>query len=189
MFRIFISIVLTVLLCACSSVKKAGVVYHDNFDFGKVKSFSLYGRNSTFSETQSLSDTQRNAIEIAIERSMAKKKFNYEKLEQAQLIVTYHVFSGKRNEYSKYNKEVHFCTLCLRASTWKTEQKYSPIKQGSLVLDLVDPKQKRSIWRGVYPLDLKVKENSAETNERIKQAISIMLAEYPQPALNSQPTH
>jgi len=179
MLKIFILSLLFTLLCACSSVQKAGVVYHDNFDFSAVKSYSLYDHNSTFSETQSLFDVRRNAIEIAIERTMARNKFSYAAIEKADLIVTYYVFNGKRNDFSKYNKVVHFCSHCLRATTWNTEQEYSPVRQGGLVMDLFDPKQNRSVWRSVYPLELKEKENSAETNDRIKQAVAAMLAQYP----------
>jgi len=189
MFKVLSASILFIFLGACSSVQKAGVVYHDSFNFSLVKSYSLYDRNSAFSETQGLLDTRRNAIEIAIERAMAKNKFSYESLEKADVIVTYHVFNGKRKEYSKYNKAVHFCTHCLRATTWKTDQQYSPISQGSLVLDLIDPKQNRSVWRSIYPLDLEVKENSAETNDRINQAVSAMLAEYPRTNLNVKLTH
>ncbi len=189
MFKVLSASILLSFICACSSNKIAGVVYHDSFDFSEVKSYSFYGRNSAFSETQSLLDTRRNAIEIAIERTMAKKKFSYKELDKADVIVTYHVFNGKRKDYSKYNEEVHFCTHCLRATTWKTDQQYSSISQGSLVLDLIDPKNNRSVWRSVYPLDLNVTENSADTNNRIKQAVSAMLAEYPQTNLNVKLTH
>jgi len=188
MFKTYIVPLLFTFLSACSGVKKAGVVYHDSFNFSEVKSYSLYDRNSDFSETQSLLDTRRNAIEIAIERTMAKHNFSYEELDKADVIVTYHVFNGRRNDFSKYNETVHFCTHCLRATTWKTEQQYSLINRGSLILDLVDPKQNRSVWRSVYPLDIEAKENSAETNDRIKQAVSAMLAEYPRTNSNSQLT-
>ena len=77
MNRILVIFSLLCLLNACASNKKAGVVFHGDFDFSAVKSYSLYDRNSTFSETQSLFDTRRNAIEIAIERTMANKKFSF----------------------------------------------------------------------------------------------------------------
>ena len=186
MIRISAVFYLLLLLSACSSGKKAGVVYHDKFDFSAVKSYSLYDHNSIFSETQSLSDTRRNAIEIAIERTMANKKFSYAEIEQADVIVTYHLFNGKRSDYSNYNKMVHFCAQCLRANTWHVDSKYSSASRGSLVLDLIDPKINRSVWRSTYPLDLKEKENSAETNDRIKQAVAIMLAQYPQTLNNKQ---
>ena len=168
-----------IFISACSSIKNAGVVYHDSFDFSKVQSYALYDRNSPFTDTQSLLDTRRNAIEIAIEKTMAQKKFSYEEFEKADLIVTYHIVSGKRNEISEYNEMVLFCTHCLRATTWITEKQYSSIRKGDLILDLIDPKKKRSVWRSVYPLSLDTKENSADTHDRVKRAISAMLAEYP----------
>lgn len=179
MFKTPIVITLLTFLIACSSMKEAGVVYHDGFDFSSVKSYSLYDRNSTFTEAQGLLDTRRNAIEIAIERSMAEQNFNYAELDETDLIVTYHLVSGSRKDYAKYNEVVRFCTFCLQATTWKTDQQYSAIRRGSLIVDLVDPKQGRSVWRSVYRLDLEDRENSAETNDRIKQAISAMLAKYP----------
>ena len=189
MNRILAIFSLLFLLTACASNKKAGVVFHDSFDFSAVKSYGLYDRNSTFSDTQSLLDARRNAIEIAIERTMANKKFSYAEVEQADVIVTYHVFTGKHGDYSNYNKMVRFCTQCLRATTWQTEQKYSPVSRGSLILDLVDPQQSRSVWRSIYPLTLKEKENSAETHDRIKDAVSAMLAQYPQTLKNSKRIH
>ncbi|PCH95461.1 MAG: hypothetical protein COB83_08515 [Gammaproteobacteria bacterium] len=186
MFKVFTVIVSIIFLNACSSNKIAGVVYHDSFDFSAVKNYSLYGRNSAFSDTQSLLDTRRNAIEIAIERTMASKKFNYTEIEQTDVIVSYHVFDGKHGDFSKYNEAVRFCTHCLRATSWQTERKYSSVSQGSLVLDLIDPKKNRSVWRSVFPLDLKEKENSAEINDRIKFAIKTMLAEYPQTKSNKK---
>jgi hypothetical protein len=170
-------------------VKEAGVVYHDSFDFTKVKSYSLYNRNSAFTETQNLLDTRRNAIEIAIERTMANKKFSYEELEKADVIVTYHVLNGKLGDYSKYNEVVHFCIHCLRATTWQKERQYSPANRGSLVIDLVDPKQNRSVWRSIHPLDIKEEENSAETNDKIKQTVNLMLEQYPQKLSHRTPTN
>ena len=166
-------------LNGCSVNYQAGYVYHDSFDFSAVKNYSLYDRNSAFTDTQSLLDTRRNAIEIAIEQAMAKQGFNYSELEKADLIITYHVLSGARGDYSKYNEVVHFCQHCLLASTWKTDNQYSRVSKGSLILDLVDPKKQRSVWRSIYPLDIEDKDNSATSNEKIKLAVTSMLAQYP----------
>ncbi len=174
------------LLNACSFNEDAGVVYHDSFDFAAVQSYSLYERNSAFTETQSLLDSRRNAIEIAIEGMMAKKHFNYTEPEQADVIVTYYVMNGKRSDYSSYNKVVHFCQHCLRATAWKTDNRYANATHGSLILDLVDPKKQRSVWRSVYPLDIKDKDNSAKRNEKIQQAVASMLAQYPKVSMISR---
>lgn len=173
-----IGIILFTALSACSGIKEAGVVYHDSFDFSAVESYSLYERNSVFGENQSLLSTHRNTIEIAIERSMANQHFSYQALDKADVIVTYHVLNNSR-DYVKYNEMIRFCTHCLRATAWATDRQYSAIRRGSLILDLVDPKQNRSVWRSVYPLGLEAEENSADTNDKIKKAVSAMLAEYP----------
>lgn len=174
-----------ILLSACSSNRNAGVVYHDRFDFSQVKNYSLYNRSSPFTDSQSLIDARRNAIEIAIERTMGAQEFNYVEPDKADVIVTYYLLNGVATEYAKYNGIVRFCVQCLRASTWQTTNQYSNIKKGSLILDLVDPKSRRSVWRSAYPLGIDVKDNSVELNEKIQQAVSLMLAQFPQS--NSRP--
>lgn len=173
-------ILLFTLISACSSRNNAGVVYHHSFDFSQVKSYSLYNRNSPFTDSQNLLDTRRNAIEIAIERTMSRKKFDYLEPEQADVIVTYYFLSGKLREYSEYNEVVRFCVPCLRANAWQTNHQYSNLATGNLILDLVDPKKKRSVWRSTYPLNINVKDNSAKLNKKIQQAVNSMLALYPQ---------
>lgn len=184
MTKYSLSYLLLLLIISCSNTKSIGFVYQQNFDFSSVKNYSLYNRNSLFSDTQNLLDTRRNAIEIAIERSMSKQNFNYIEPEKADLIIAYHLLNGNRSEYSKYNEIVRFCTNCLRSSTWNIENKYSSIEQGSLVIDVVDTKQNRSVWRSIHPLKLKVQDNSAESNLRINSAIQSMLAKLPSHQVN-----
>lgn len=179
MFKAFSILLLFFFLNACSSNYNVGVVYHDHFDFSQVQSYSLYNRNSPFTDSQSLIYTRRNSIEVAIERTMSLKKFNYTEPENTDVIVTYYLFNGKPREYSNYNKVVRFCVHCLRANAWQTNNQYSNPGKGSLILDLVDPKSKRSVWRSTYPLDIDVKDNSAELNEKIQQAVNLMLDLYP----------
>jgi len=188
MIKILAICILSLLLNACS-INDAGVVYHDSFDFSAVRSYSLYDRNSAFSDTQSLLDSRRNAIEIAIERMMTKKKFSYHKPEQADVIVTYYLLNDSRNDYSNYNEVVRFCQHCLRATTWKTSNSYATATHGSLILDLVDPKRQRSVWRSVYPLKVKDKDNSAKINEKIQQAVASMLAQYPTSTISRKSAH
>lgn len=181
MLKLLSIILLFPLLSACSSSpRSAGVVYHESFDFSQVKSYSLYNRNSPFTGSQNLIDMRRNAIEIAIERTMGNQGFAYAEPEKTDLIVTYYLRTNVADNYAKYNKTVRFCEQCLRANAWQTTNKYPNLTKGGLILDLVDPIKKRSVWRSAYPLDIDVKDNSAELNVKIQQAVSLMLAQYPQ---------
>jgi glutaredoxin len=166
-------------LSACSSVPDAGAVYQTRFDFSQVKTYSMYERNSEFREFQSIDDITRNGLELAIERAMDDKGFLYSNIDLADLIVSYHIIGKGGKDYALYNKAVLYCDYCLRANTWQTENKNWKISVGSLILDFVDPKTKRSVWRGVSDLDIDVEDNSRKSNEKIIMAIKSLLALYP----------
>ena len=172
-------IILAILLSACSTSKQVGVVYQTSYDFNQVTSYSLYERNSDFVAFQSINDVTRNGIEIAIERAMEQQGFSYKQVDQADLIVSYHLINQRRGELSQYNKSVLYCAYCLRANTWQSDTKNWTLSPGSLVIDFIDPKSKRSVWRSVYDLDIDVEDNSRKTNEKIKSAIFAMIALYP----------
>ena len=170
------------MLTACSTHSDA--VYQTSFDFSKVQTYSIYQRNSTFTETQNLTDTKRNSIEIAIEKSLEKQGLEYQEVDQADIVITYHLLNGKRNDYHDYNKAVLFCHHCLKANNWHKGDNDLKVAFGSLIIDLIDPQKKRSIWRNIAPLKLKAKENSQVTNEKIQQEVLMMLQQYPTEKLN-----
>lgn len=167
------------ILSSCSSKSGNSVIYHNDFAFNQVSSYSIYQRDSAFTDTQSLSDAHRNSIEIAIEKSMDALRFNYADTDQADVIVTYHILSGKKADYTRYNKAVLFCPQCIRAEAWNKSSQPLKLTRGGLIIDLIDPKKKRSVWRSAHTLKINVKDNSQIVHEKIQQAVQTMLSHYP----------
>ena len=165
---------------ACSTHSDA--VYQTNFNFSKVKNYSIYQRDSTFTNTQNLTDSKRNSIEIAIEKALDHQGFQYQEIDKADMVITYHMLNGKKDDYRDYNKEVLFCHHCLKASNWYNEGDKLKIKLGSLIIDLIDPKRKRSVWRNIAPLKINDKDNSQVVNDKIQQTVMLMLQQYPRHA-------
>lgn len=165
-------------LTGCSS-KKNPVIYHSSFNFPQVKTYSFYQSDSTFFDSQSLSHSQRNRIEIAIENSLNEQGFVYTDIENADVIVTYHIVKRNHKDYQAYNKAVLFCSHCLKANTWQQDNNDWVVYPGGLIIDLVDPKRNRSVWRSIYPLKYDQKDNSKIQNEIIIEAVDIMLMQYP----------
>jgi hypothetical protein len=165
-------------LSSCSSIKSP-VVYYNNFDFSQVKNYSFFTSGSMFFDSQSLPHFQRSRIELAIEKSLNSQNFNYSDVNDADIIVTYHLVKNKPQDYQAYNKSVRFCSHCLKANTWQKNSDDWQVYPGGLIIDLVDPKKNRSVWRSIYPLKLSVKDNSQEQNEIIMEAINFMLSQYP----------
>ena len=177
-----ICLLFIVPLSGCSSQSDA--VYKTNFDFSQVKSYSIYQRNSAFTDTQSLTDARRNSIEIAIEKEFDKQGFIYKENDEADIIITYHLLSRNPDDYRDYNKAVLFCHHCLKANNWYKGSKGLQVKAGNLIIDLIDTKKKRSVWRNIAPLNLKDKDNSREVNSKIQENIATMLAQYPKAKSN-----
>lgn len=175
---------MTFFISACGTHSDA--VYQSTFSFNKVKTYSIYQRNSSFTTTQNLTDSQRNSIEIAIEKAIEQHGFKYTTVEQADIVITYHLLNGKIDAYRDYNKEVLFCQHCLKANNWYNEGSALKVKRGSLIIDLIDPQRKRSVWRNIAPLRLKDKDNSRVVNDKIQQAVTMMLQQYPYSTLNNK---
>jgi hypothetical protein len=161
-----------ILLAGCSG-NKTIAQYQPSYDFSGVEAYSLYERSSDFSDYQNLSHADRNSIEIAIENALDAHGLVYLEVKDADVIVSYHYLDGNFAEFQRYNKGVKYCAPCLRKSNNPAKQRP---QRGSLVLDILDKKQERTVWRANYPLRLKVKDNSREIHSKVSEAVSSMLA-------------
>ncbi len=171
-------LLISLLLSGCGALKNP-VIYHSSFDFSKVKTYSFYPSNSTFIDSQSLNYAQRNRIELAIEKSLNAQDFSYSDINNADMIITYHLVKRKSKDYKAYNKAIRFCQHCLKANAWQQNNNEWHVYPGGLIIDLIDPKKNRSVWRSIYPLKFKQKDNSKTKNEKIIEAVEIMLIQYP----------
>ncbi len=177
-FRVFLSFLTVFLIVGCSSKPVATAKYHSHFDFGNIESYSLYDRNSKFSEFQNISDATRNSIELAIEQAIEHLGYQYQNPQQADIVIGYHLINSAK-ELKKYNKGVKFCGPCLREGLASADKRSWQMLPGSLILDVVDRHNNRSIWRSVYPLKIKDNDNSFEVQDKIFAAISAMVNTIP----------
>ena len=177
--RLLSCLALIASLFSCSSSNVATTSFRGNFDFSTVESYSTYDRNSSFGELQNLSDSTRNTIELAIEQGFDGNGFSYKTLKKADIVIAYHVINHNFNELKNYNREVKYCGYCLKAGQASRIELQAKFRPGSLILDIIDPKAQRSVWRSVYPLGFKEKDNSREMQEKINDAVDSMLQDYP----------
>lgn len=166
-------------LTSCSLSNAATTNFRGSFDFSTVESYSTYGRNSAFGDLQNLSDNTRNTIELAIEQGFDENGFHYKTLIKADIIIAYHVINDDVSELKLYNKQVKYCGYCLKLGQATRKDLKGNIRPGSLILDIIDPKSQRSVWRSIYPLGFKEKDNSQEEQKKISDAIDSMLQDYP----------
>lgn len=164
------------MLVGCVSADKSLNHFQGSYNFSNIKHYTTYQRNSKFNDYQNLSHANRNSIEMAIEQALDQRGLDYTDLAQADVIITYHYVGGDMRELSAYNKGVKYCYHCLQKISKQGAKK---VLRGSLIVDVLDKKQERTVWRGTYPLAIKLKDNSKEVHEKVATAINYLIAKLP----------
>ncbi|WNC71667.1 DUF4136 domain-containing protein [Thalassotalea psychrophila] len=150
--------------------------FNDEFDFTVVKTYSLFPRESKFTELQEMSDFQRNRIELAVEKQMELQNFSYTQFEQADVIISYFLVGNSLSELKKYNKGVKACLGCSQNEQAVLNK---DIRTSMLVLDVLDSDKKRSIFRGYTKLDLDPEDTSEENQQETIEAVQLILSQFP----------
>ncbi len=162
------------LVAACTSNTKFN--YDVKYDFANISNYSIYPRGSKFNDIQHLSDYQRNRFEIAIEQAMEQRNYPYQNYLQADIVVSYFLVKQSLQELKVYNKAVKACIACGEA---EQQQLNKDIKSSMLIIDIVDNKKKRSVYRSFAKLKLSAENNSEENQDLIDQAIENILINFP----------
>ncbi|WP_074499485.1 DUF4136 domain-containing protein [Thalassotalea sp. PP2-459] len=165
-------------LIGCSIKPTYQAKHANNVDFFALSMYSLYDRNSVFSDYQNMSDTTRNSIEIAIEKAFDAQGWQYKSPDNAQVIVAYHLVD-RLAELKKYNRGVKYCLPCLPVQVPEKQNRHQVMQPGTLILDMVDVNHNRTIWRGVSRLKINERDHSLEAQDKIEQAIIGLLDTVP----------
>lgn len=176
MNTLFRSIIISMclLLAACSTLPETS--HSDNYNFSEIKSYSLFPRESKFTELQRMSDFQRNRIELAIENQMEVQNFEYKELEKADVVVSYFLVGRSLTELKKYNRRVRACLGC---SNKEQDALNKDIRTSMIILDVLDNTKKRSIFRGYSKVKIDQETTSDENQQEMVEAITGILSQFP----------
>jgi len=204
-----LSLLFFVLSSCANTPNVAASHYFRYFKFYEVESYAFYGRNSINFDYQNLSDVMRNSIEFTIESEFDAKNLILRPIDKADIIVSYFWVAlipekdkaPKKNrrqmngqpieqqayfkkidnsdKLKNYNRGVNYCQACLKMSKDGRDNIKINTQPGALIIDLIDPKTKRSVWRSSYPVIIKEKENSQELQLKIQRAVTQMIKQYP----------
>lgn len=192
------------LLTGCSS-NEALVKHQVTAEFSDINSYSFFERNSFFTEQQNINDTLRNSLELAIEKSFDAHGYVYQEPLLADIIIAYQLTGIALENTLSPLENMGMCTVCIpKDKNKKPTQPEKPIKGrlpknkneqiakirqhqknkredniGDLVLNFINVKTKKSLWRSEYPLNIKEKDNSQEIQIKIENAITEMMKLFP----------
>jgi hypothetical protein len=207
-WRISMVLALFAGLNGCSQTADRQNSVSQYFDFSAVKYYAMHARGSILYQQQSIADHLRNVTELSLENRLAKLGLNHSSLTQAQVIFSYHILDGDQHALARYNQFVHLCVQCAvtphQTATFgidandnaargqpsnrapqqanrapMAKQKLLGFIPEGLIIDAVDPKTSRSVWRAQQLLAISAKDNSQEVKQKIEQAITLAFTRYP----------
>jgi len=167
---------LVVSLTSCSTVRVA-TDYDQNVNFGEYSSFAFFKPGI---DQAKISDLDKRRILRAIDAELSAR--GIQKSENPTLLVS--IFTKERERVDVYQNNFGW------GWGWNPwwgggfGNTVSRTTEGSLYIDLIDARTKELVWQGIGSARLITTDNIEKKEERIREIVSEILAQYP-PSLAS----
>jgi hypothetical protein len=187
----YCSIVMLIAACA-SGPPKPTVDYKADYDFSAVKKIAFYDESGqvTGDNPLQLSDMQRDRIDEALSYALTNRGFEMvTDAAQADLLLSWNLVTQQKTDvrtwetptmgygasYGRYNRySAYNCWSCSPTRTEVSVQNYT---QGTFILDLIDPKLRKSVWRSI--IQSRLKGNQSSDQGKYNAAATAIFASFP----------
>lgn len=175
----FLPLLLVIIAFTSCSTVRVATDYDRQANFGEYQSYAFYKPGI---DKAQISDLDKKRILRAIDRGLSAK--GMVKAENPQLLVS--IFTKERERVDVYNNNFGWGWGW---NPWWFGGFYGPSvarsTEGSLYIDLIDTKSNELVWQGIGSARLITSGNIDKKEQRIREIVDEILAEYP-PAANSQ---
>jgi len=183
----------TTLLAACaSSPPTPDVDYKAGYDFSQIRTIAFLDRSggtSGDSPQVFISDMEINRIDTALARTLEAKGLQVvQDPRQADALITWHLIAQEKTDVRSYNTGPSYggyyggyrgynraaAYNCWNCGTQVSVRQYT---LGTFIVDIVDPKEKQSVWRSV--IQSRLKEKSSKDQVAYDTAAANIMAAFP----------
>jgi hypothetical protein len=193
--RALLACAILVTLAACSSgPPKPDVDYKQDYDFREARKLAFYRDSGAVSGDNplQLSDMQKDRVNEALQNALVYRGFEFvSDPNDADLLVSWHLITQNKTDvrtydtpayggayyggYSRYNRySMYNCWNCAPTRTEVSVQNYT---QGSFIVDMIDPKLRKSVWRAIT--QSKLKGQLDEDQGKYNEAAATIFAAFP----------
>jgi hypothetical protein len=173
------SLVVIFLITSCSSVKVVAD-YDQATDFSKYKTFAFYKKGIDKAE---ISDLDKRRILKGVEAQLLAKGFT--KSENPDVLVN--IFTKAQRKVDVYTNDFYGYGYGYGGYygwyPWYYGPNYgnqiSTYTEGTLFIDLIDAEKKELIWQGIGSGGLNTSGNVTKKEEKIKEFVDEIMAQYP----------
>ncbi len=174
----FLSLLVTTLLFVGCSTLDVSVDYDDSFNFKSAKTFAVV-KNSEMADNTLLNDR----IISAIKNDLKLKNYQESAVENADLIIVFYTKVEDKSQvstsysgglgYRGYGRGYGY-----GGGMMATTHQYD-YEEGTLVIDALNPKTKKIVWRAIGVKELSHKENPQERTEAVNVAVKKIMEKFP----------
>jgi len=168
-------------LGACSSIKTS-LDFDPAVDFGQYKTYAWVAKQED-SAGYHLDGLMDQRVRDAVNAELQARGFILVATEQADLLVNYLTKVDKKINVDTFNTSFGYNPYWGRpwgfGSNVQTQTVVREYEVGTLIVDLVDHKSDRLVWRGSLADTIKDKNTPQEREALIREAVAKIMANYP----------
>ena len=172
MLKYIFSLVLMIFVVGCSTLK----VYNDydeNFDFSKAKTYIIRhnvkpGENTLLNER----------ITLALESVFDKKGYKKADTSEEDLMFVYHYNVRDKVDIQTDYQMVGVRRYRFSGTMMATTTAYE-YKEGTIIVDALDKKSGRIVWRSIGVLEVQEKDTPQERKEYVFKIINELMKKFP----------
>jgi hypothetical protein len=172
-----LAIALAMITAACATSMNVSSHVRRGLDIGQYHSYAWGPADALPTGDPRLDQNPyfRDYLQGAVERQLAARGIRASTSDPPDLLIHYHASIDSRIDVSRSEREYESCRGA-DCSSWVQDY-----EAGTLVLDVVDARTNRLIWRGWAQDSVGAFENRERMAAKIAEAVRQMMATFPRP--------
>ena len=175
MKKLLILLVAQVVFFGCSSLK-VNVDYDPEFDFASQKSFAVVHHNKEGEDT-----LFNDRFTEALQADLGAKAYMQAPKDSADLVFVFHVNVESKTDIDTDYTMVGYGRYGYGGHMVATTRTYK-YKKGTLIIDALNPKDKKIVWRGITTDILKSHDTPEERTVYINKVVKEAMKDFPSKA-------
>lgn len=178
------------VVTGCTTTYTVHSDYDPNVDFSRLKTFDWTSSSQPETGDPGIDSPLLNSqIRNAIHKTLASKGYRHLTKGSADFLVQYHVAIEERSDVMTIDTPSYaagptatpggFSTIGSSVGYQRTQTYVVRYEEGTLVIDIVDPKSKQIIWRGSVQKVIERSASPEKKNTRIEKAVQKTLKTFP----------
>ncbi len=184
-FTWLIALCSTLLFAGCTTQPNVETDHQANYDFSALKTFSVMETKQDTKENILISPFTLSHIHSALESELAKRYQSAASGAKPDFIVSYHVVVEEKIDPRSYDDLYGFGFYGRGYYRYPSPFFHGPgaglrvYNQGSLIIDIVDAKTDKPIWRGVSEKRLSRGMAPQQQREILSKAVTEVISFFP----------